>query len=142
LHDYPDFLVAHGQLVWLYAQRDDYPSAITELTKTRLLEGQPPQTIATDELALRKAFADRGKQGFWGAMRATITSAEYEAAEDFFSPQVYARLGDVDNAVATLQRCYEQRVFFTIFIKVDPAYDSLRSDPRFLNLVRRMGLHP
>jgi hypothetical protein len=75
-------------------------------------------------------------------MRATITSAEYEAAEDFFSPQVYARLGDVDNAVATLQRCYEQRVFFTIFIKVDPAYDSLRSDPRFLNLVRRMGLHP
>jgi len=42
----------------------------------------------------------------------------------------------------TLQRSYEQRVFFVNFIRVDPAYDSLRSDPRFANLAQRMELAP
>jgi hypothetical protein len=62
--------------------------------------------------------------------------------EVFFAPQIFARLGDTDMALDTLQRSYEQRVFFVSFIKVDPAYDSLRSDPRFANLVQRMGLVP
>jgi TolB-like protein/DNA-binding winged helix-turn-helix (wHTH) protein len=138
---YPDFFVAHGQLVWLYAQLNDYPNAILEITKTRLLEGESAQKIAADELALRKAFADRGGAGFWQAIRATVEPGHF-GAEDFFAPQIYARLGDIDMALDSLQRSYEQRVFFVNFIKVEPAYDSLRPDPRFANLVQRMGLQP
>lgn len=138
---YPDFFVAHGQLVWLYAQLNDYPNAILEITKTRLLEGESAQKIAADELVLRKAYADRGGAGFWQAIRATVEPGNF-GAEDFFTPQIYARLDDIDMALDSLQRSYEQRVFFVNFIKVEPAYDSLRPDPRFANLIQRMGLQP
>jgi TolB-like protein/DNA-binding winged helix-turn-helix (wHTH) protein len=137
LHRYPEFFIAHAQLAWLYAEREDYPNAIMEITKARLLQGESAQTIAADELVLKKSFEDRGREGFWQAMRATKMTGLV-----FFLPQVYARLGDADMAIDTLQRSYERRVFFVNFIKVDPAYDSLRSDPRFVNLVHRMGLAP
>jgi len=141
LNLYPDFFVAHAQLAWLYTQLGDFPNAITEITKTRLLEGGSAQTVAADESALRKAFTNRGAEGFWQAARSAIQPGNF-AVEVFFAPQIFARLGDTDMALDTLQRSYEQRVFFVSFIKVDPAYDSLRSDPRFANLVQRMGLVP
>ena len=138
---YPDFFVAHAQLAWLYAQLGDFPNAITQITKTRLLEGGSAQKVAADELAFRKAFKNRGAEGFWQAVRGAIQPGTFDV-EVFFAPQIFARLGDTDIALDTLQRSYEQRVFFANFIKVDPAYDSLRSDPRFANLVQRMGLAP
>jgi hypothetical protein len=53
---------------------------------------------------------------------------------------VYARLADADKAMDALLSDYQHRRFFVTFIKVDPAYDSLRSDARFVSLVQRMGL--
>jgi hypothetical protein len=53
---------------------------------------------------------------------------------------VYAALGDKDLAFAQLERAYAQRSFFLDFLKVDPELDSLRSDPRFQDLLRRMNL--
>jgi adenylate cyclase len=141
LNLYPDFFVAHAQLAWLYAQLGDFPNAITEITKTRLLEGGSAQKAAADELALRKAFMNRGAEGFWQQVRGAIQPGTFEV-EVFFAPQIFAHLGDTDIALDTLQRSYEQRVFFVNFIRVDPAYDSLRSDPRFANLAQRMELAP
>ena len=53
---------------------------------------------------------------------------------------VYAALGDKDQAFAQLEEAYAQRTFFLDFLKVDPELDSLRSDPRFQNLLGRMNL--
>jgi hypothetical protein len=53
---------------------------------------------------------------------------------------VYAALGDKDQAFAQLQQAYSQRTFFLDFLKVDPELDSLRSDPRFQDLLGRMNL--
>lgn len=62
-----------------------------------------------------------------------------DVEEPFDDAQVYGRLDDVDKALDTLHRNYEVRSFFLTFIKIDPAYDSLRSDPRFVSLTQRMG---
>lgn len=54
---------------------------------------------------------------------------------------IYAGLGDKDQAFAWLDRAYADRSsFLTFFLKTDAHLDSLRSDPRFAELVRRVGL--
>lgn len=52
---------------------------------------------------------------------------------------IYIGLGDNEEALAWLERGYEERSFQMQFLKVDPRYDSLRSDRRFNDLVRQIG---
>ena len=54
--------------------------------------------------------------------------------------EIYAALGDQEQAVAWLEKAAEERVLRIIFLKVEPIFDSLRSHPKFTDLVRRIGL--
>jgi TolB-like protein/DNA-binding winged helix-turn-helix (wHTH) protein/Flp pilus assembly protein TadD len=138
---YPDFFIAHAHLAWLYTQIGDYPSAITELVRyRRLTSPDSAQQVAAYEDTLRKDLASLGRHGFWLRIRKYMETGRGGAEDPFDDAQVYARLADVDKAMDALLRDYEQRSFFVTFIKVDPAYDSLRSDARFASLVQRMGL--
>jgi hypothetical protein len=51
----------------------------------------------------------------------------------------YARLGDKDKAFFWLEKCYAERVGL-LALKIEPALDDLHSDPRFADLMRRVGL--
>ena len=52
----------------------------------------------------------------------------------------YAGLGETDLAFAALERSYEERRDRMVWLTVDPLLDPLRSDPRFDDLMRRVGL--
>jgi hypothetical protein len=52
---------------------------------------------------------------------------------------VYAGLGETDQALDLLEEAYDQRLPSMVNLKVDPSLDSLRSNPRFQNLLRRIG---
>jgi hypothetical protein len=53
---------------------------------------------------------------------------------------IFTGLGEQDSAVAWLERACGQRAFTLVFLKVRPEFASLRGDPRFADLVRRMRL--
>jgi serine/threonine-protein kinase len=55
---------------------------------------------------------------------------------------LYAALGEKDSAFAWLERGYEERDAFMVFMQVEPLYDPVRTDPRFARLVQRVGLAP
>ncbi len=55
---------------------------------------------------------------------------------------VYVGLGDKEQAFAWLEKAYQDRSFWLIWLKVEPRFDSLRDDPRFQDLLRRIGLQP
>ena len=55
---------------------------------------------------------------------------------------IYAGLGEKDQAFAWLDKGYEERAFQLQWLKIEPRWDSLRSDPRFQDLMRRIGLPP
>jgi hypothetical protein len=55
---------------------------------------------------------------------------------------VYVGLGDKDRAFEWLQEAVEERAAYVPYLKVDPLFDPLRSDPRFTDLLRRMNLAP
>jgi len=54
----------------------------------------------------------------------------------------YAGLGEKDQAFTWLEKAYEERSGFLPNLKVNPIWDPLRSDPRFADLIRRVGLQP
>lgn len=131
----------HYQLAWLYSQLGQYQNAITELTKGRLLSRDDRVKIAvSEEVVLRKAIAAGGARGFWQQIQVE-EKIDPEVGE-FAVAQVYARLGDKEKALERLDRNYEEREALGTLLNVDPAFDSLRSDPRFGDLARRMGLIP
>jgi TolB-like protein/Flp pilus assembly protein TadD len=138
----PDFFVTYYHLAWLYSQVGQYPNAISELTKGRLLSGDNRVKIAASEaVALRRAFAADGARGFWQQILREEEVIDPEIG-GFGVPQVYARLGDKQKALERLNRSYEEREALGTLLNVDPAFDSLHSDQRFGDLVRRMGLTP
>jgi TolB-like protein/DNA-binding winged helix-turn-helix (wHTH) protein/Flp pilus assembly protein TadD len=139
----PDFFVTYYHFAWLYSQLGQYQNAIGELTKGRLLSAndRAVKAAASEDVALRTAFAAEGATGFWQQL---LTSNEKSGRDigEFDDPQLYARLGDKQKALEWLNRNYEERRALGTLLNVDPAFDSLRSDPRFGDLVRRMGLTP
>jgi hypothetical protein len=56
--------------------------------------------------------------------------------------KIYAALGEKDKAFEWLGKGYEQRSWFLTYVKVEPTFDPLRSDPRFQDMLRRMNLEP
>jgi TolB-like protein/DNA-binding winged helix-turn-helix (wHTH) protein/tetratricopeptide (TPR) repeat protein len=137
---FPEFHITHYWLAWLYSQRGQYLEAITEITKARLLEGGPrAKMAAADKLALTNAYAAKGPMGFWRQIQKANEKTGRNFGE-FDIPQVNARLGEKDLAIEWLGKNCEARTPFTTYMNIDPAYDSLRSDPRFASLARRIGL--
>ncbi|MDQ3134030.1 MAG: hypothetical protein M3Q76_04375 [Acidobacteriota bacterium] len=55
---------------------------------------------------------------------------------------IYNGLGERDETLVWLERGFQQRDPRMIFLKVEPKWNNLRSDPRFTDLVRRVGLEP
>jgi len=67
---------------------------------------------------------------------------EERYVSSYYFAMIYLGLGETDQAFACLERAYEERSGFMTFIKVEPMLDPLRSDPRFIDLERRIGLIP
>jgi len=70
------------------------------------------------------------------AIKVQTTSGMIIGTAAYMSPELEER----EQAVASLERAYAERSPSLQFLKVDPAFDSLRDDPRFQDLLRRMGL--
>jgi TolB-like protein/DNA-binding winged helix-turn-helix (wHTH) protein/Tfp pilus assembly protein PilF len=145
---YPNFPLNHVRLAHLYPYLRRFDEAIAEETKARLLSGQDPREALHVEDALRTAFAARGPRGYWekilelsepGANRPGVTAPEAYSTT-YGMAMLYARLGDTDKSIESLERAYIERQLAMTEIGVEPALDSLRSDGRFTNLLRRVGL--
>lgn len=76
--------------------------------------------------------------------QATLGHLKEKAKEHYVSPfsfaVVYAKLGEKDQGFAWLDRAAAERSPWLTVIKTDPDFDNLRSDPRFAELTRRIGL--
>jgi hypothetical protein len=79
--------------------------------------------------------------GFW---RELIALTEHNDHEFYVSSRklaaMYARLGEKDQAFARLEKACRERDMLLVELKVDPAFDSLRSEPRFARLLHLIGL--
>ena len=84
------------------------------------------------------------KASLKGACTAIIELLENKSRAEYISPYkittYYALMGDRDQAFDWLEKAYKERSARLEYIKSEDFFDSLRSDPRYLDLMRRMGL--
>jgi hypothetical protein len=111
---------------------------------TRLLTGEDPSEALRREDALRAALAARGPSGYWAELL-TTAQIDNKVPEAYSSTSygiavIYARLGEKDKALESLERAYAERQIAMTELSNEPAFDPLRSDERFRNLLHRIGL--
>jgi predicted Zn-dependent protease len=129
----PNFLAVHLTLAQAYAQKKMYSEAVAEQGNAREVRGEA--AVAT---ALKEAYKSSGYQGFLRALLEHDLRAAPDDSRTYGIAIRYARLGNKDEALKWLEKTYAQHTGNMLFVKSEPAFDSLHSDPRFQSLLRRM----
>jgi tetratricopeptide (TPR) repeat protein len=129
--------LAHLFLANTYQTIGKYREAVEETLKSKELSGDSPKTIQ----ALRGAYAASGIRGFWLKQ---IELLKAESRQHYVSPyaiaKLYSRLGMKDEAFQWMEKAYQERNPDLVNLQVITELDNIRSDPRFTDLLRRMGL--
>jgi len=136
----PTFARAHQGLAYAYWGARKYPEAIEEFKLYGKASGDPMFGGFGD--ALEAGFHSGGwpaalRQGVDLLERQRKSMPDYVFA--FFMAKLYAELGDKDRAFASLELAYQKHDIWLISLRTDFALDSLRSDPRYEELVHKMG---
>jgi DNA-binding winged helix-turn-helix (wHTH) protein/TolB-like protein len=133
----PNFPQARWRLAETYEEKGMHREALTEYLKWMSLSGASRENVD----ALQRAYESSGIGGFW---RKLVTLIEHNEYESYISSRklasMYARLGEKDQAFGQLEKACRERDTLLVELKVDPAFDSLRSDPRFVRLLHLIGL--
>ena len=134
----PNYYFAHFFAASAYIEKGMFPEAIAEAQKARELSGP---TNSHPMGFLGYALAKSGKQA---EARALLEELLKRSTERYVSPYnialIYNGLGERDNTFAWLERGYEKRDQRMVFLKVEPKWNNLRADPRFQDLLGRVGL--
>ena len=129
----PRFWPAHVYLGKTLAEQGQLQQAVEELKKAGDFTAEPYATLGYVY----------GRMGRAADARKVVADLEDQSKKTYVAPtnfaKIYIGLGDRDQAFAWLDKGYQQRDFWLTFLKGDPIFDSLRSDPRFQDLVRRVG---
>jgi serine/threonine-protein kinase len=135
----PDFVIAHVCLGYVYLQQARFGEAVEELqTAVELSERGPPQLGE-----LGHAYAVSGNRSKAMKILAELTRLSQRMyVPPYHIATIHVGLGEKKQAFKWLERSYQELDIWLPFLKTDPRYDSLRSDPRAQDLLRRVGLSP
>ena len=133
----PTFFLTHLVLARVYVEKKMYSEAIAQAIKARDISGGHSESVAHLVYALAKS--GRRKEA-----HAALDELKKRAAEQRYVPPynlalAYYGLGEADKAIAWLEKGLQQRDVRMTFLKVDPKWKSLRTDPHFTDIMRRMG---
>ena len=132
----PNFVLAQRALEAAYAQSGMYKEAIAERQKLLTLSGNPDLAAAIGE--------DYRKSGYTGVLQGSLEGLKEVSKERYVPPynvaQIYARLEDKQQTLVWLEQALNERDTKLTYIKVEPAFDAIRSDPRFRQLLQRLAI--
>ena len=131
----PNYPIARSFLAEAYEQKGDFVSAIATIEKIQQAETDP-LTLSTVGYVYAKS-GDRHKALEILNEFVKRSNQEYVPAVHF--AQIYAGLGDNEQALAWLDKACNERSVWIPFLKVDLKFDPLRSNPRFQELLKKVG---
>ena len=132
----PNFGVVYWFLADAYVEKGDFASAIATIENAPI--------ALSDPVTLSAAGHAYGKAGERRKALEILSELERQSSQEsepaFFIAQIFLGLGDHEQALAWLEKACDERSVWLIWLGVDPKFDPLRSDPRFEDLLRRVGL--
>ena len=131
------FWGTHLYLGISYAQKHDYARAENEFKKAHDNSGGIAVTVA----AFGRLYAEQGKKAEAEKVLKQLEDMKKKVyVSSFYIAGIYAGLGDKDQAIKWLNRAYDEKSDYLVYLNVMPLLDSLRGEPGFKQLVRRVGL--
>lgn len=132
----PDFFLLHFRLSQVYIQQKRHQDAITEMEKAVAPSGRSTEMLA----GLAQAYAAAGRST---PMRQILNELDRRSRDHYVQPfyiaRVYASAGDRERTLAWLEKAYADRSIDLIELKIEPAFDFLHNDARFIDLLHRVG---
>jgi serine/threonine protein kinase/tetratricopeptide (TPR) repeat protein len=132
-----NYFMLHLRLGETYLQKGMFEEAISEMQKAITLSGRSTETLA----GLAQSYAAAGRRE---EMQKVIDELKASSNERYVCPhhvaQIYAIAGDKEQAFECLEQACREHHPELIDLKVEPAFDPLRSDPRYADLLQRVGL--
>ena len=133
---HPDFTIAAVNVGRGYIQKGEYDRGIPLLEKEARAAEDHPLYIGL----LGHAYAQAGRLADARRIVEQLKKFSSPGSGSYSMALVYAGLGDTQQALDWLERAYEERSGWMIFLYVDPVFDPLHGEPRFRDLLRRMNL--
>jgi serine/threonine protein kinase/tetratricopeptide (TPR) repeat protein len=132
----PNFWPAYYWLAQVYEQQGKFPEAIAAAQSARGIENH----IAAPLAELAHAYAASGRIAeARQSLEELLNRSRTGHVSKYLIATVYAALGDKNDALTRLEQAYSERSWYLGFLKSDPELDTLRSEPRFKDLLRRMN---
>jgi TolB-like protein/DNA-binding winged helix-turn-helix (wHTH) protein/Tfp pilus assembly protein PilF len=140
----PNYPLPHAYISGLFEVLGKYEEAIDERERADLLMGFSQKDETERTASMRKAFETNGATGYWNERLAQDVESMHRPGIAF-SPVVvawdYAEAGEKDKAFEWLEKSYQAREGQELtLLAVDPIWKNLYGDPRFSDLLRRIGL--
>jgi TolB-like protein/DNA-binding winged helix-turn-helix (wHTH) protein len=140
---FPNFALNHVRLAHLYTYIDKFDDAIAEETKAWELLGVDAAEGLKRADRLRLALASKGPPGYWEQvleLSRTAVNVPEAYSSGYGTAILYTRLGETDKAIESLELAFTQHQLAMTEIAIEPAFDPLRTDARFVTLLRRVGV--
>lgn len=133
--------LARWILIKAYEWKGDFSQAIDLQEETAVLYGESKESAAQQFSQLRRAYQTLGPKGYW-SVNLELQQSQWKSnpADPYDQAVLYARAGKTSAAFALLEKAYQVRSQELIFwLRTERAFDTLRSDPRYTDLIRRIG---
>jgi non-specific serine/threonine protein kinase len=130
----------HQLLAEVYARKGMHKEAIGEWQQSFIQAGDEESARALGEDFEAKGYGDVMRSLYLGVLDSLREGATLGYVSPFSFALAYAKLGENDQAFAWLEKAYAERSPWLAYLAADPDFDSLRSDPRFAQFVKRIGL--
>jgi len=131
----PGYVDAFYGLAEVYLRMSKYSEAIDTIERSIALAGRKPHLVTM----LGRAYALSGKKD---EAETLLRELKERATSEYVLPtyfaELYASLGNTDEAFRWLEKGYQERNWGMMFLRIYPWWDPLRSDPRFDDLVQQM----
>jgi tetratricopeptide (TPR) repeat protein len=133
----PNFFVARRYLGLAYAQKEKYKESLEQYD--RAVAGSRNSSLMRVERAAVYAMSGDTEKAK-SELREIQEIAKQRYISSYHIATIYVALKDQDGAFSWLEKAFQERADWMVFLNVDPRFSSIRSDPRFAALLRRMNL--